>query len=151
MYQRVTCSPLKHVKKDPQRTHPGYVGRQSSSIRRLGARAIVFIIMRGFKKSCLPLAEQGKWGFPVPPFLPEDYWSREIGSDVLSRVGALIHHTQAERGANSRAPILPLSSTASICTANGHRVRSPDLSSRRAIAYRWRSPPRVRWHRVISF
>ena len=73
-------------------------------------------------------------------------WSRETGSAVPSRVSLLILHTQAESGAY----LLPSSAAASIYlfkTAIRPRVSPYYSFSGHAVAYRWRSLPRVRWHK----
>ena len=75
-------------------------------------------------------------------------WSRETGSAVPSCVSLLILNTQAEYGAylrdSSRFPrrrpfiyFKPPYAIGSVPSLSGH-----------AIAYRWRSPPRVRQHRA---
>ena len=60
-------------------------------------------------------------------------WSRETGSAVLSRVSLIILHTQAESG-------LPIHAIEPVPSLSGH-----------AIAYRWRSLPRVRRHRASIY
>ena len=98
-------------------------------------------------QSCSWSAEQGKLIFPCPRTCLR-IWSRETGSAVPSRVSLFILHTQAESGAylrdSSRVPrrrpfihIKPPYAIGSV----------PSLSSH-AIAYRWRSLPRVRRHRA---
>ena len=74
-------------------------------------------------------------------------WFRETGLAVPSLVSLLILYTNAESGAwySSRIPgrrpyILPAPHTiGSVPSLSGH-----------AIAYRWRSLPRVRWRRASS-
>ena len=77
-------------------------------------------------------------------------WPRETGSAVPSRVSLLILPTQAESGAylrdSSRVPrrrpfiyIKPPYAIGSVPSLSGH-----------AIAYRWRSLPRVRRHRAST-
>ena len=77
-------------------------------------------------------------------------WPRETGSAVPSRVSLLILHTQAESVANSRNSSRsprPCPFIFKLPYAIGSPV--PSLSGH-AIAYRWRSLPRVRRHRVSS-
>ena len=94
-------------------------------------------------------AEQGKLIFPCPRSRLR-IWSRETGSAVPSRVSLPILYTQAESGAHSRnssrltrgRPFIylrALCAIGSVPTFSGH-----------AIAYRWRSPPKVRRHRASS-
>ena len=77
-------------------------------------------------------------------------WCRETDSAVPSPVSPLILHTQAEHGAYSRAPLkcpafrdgvhrfILSTAIGSISSLSGH-----------AIAYRWRLPPKVRWHKPV--
>ena len=73
--------------------------------------------------------------------------SRDTGSVIPSRVSPLILHTQAESGPYSRGssrfprrrPHIPSTASGSVPSLSGH-----------AIAYRWRSLPRVRRHRASS-
>ena len=81
-------------------------------------------------------------------------WFRETGLAVPSLVSLLILYTNAESGAwyssriPGRRPYIFTSTT-------HHRIYTlyiyivPSLSGH-AIAYRWRSLPRVRWHRASS-
>ena len=74
-------------------------------------------------------------------------WPRTTGSAVPSRVNPLFSHTQAESGAYSwdssrfprRHPYTPPTAIGSVPSLSGH-----------AIAYRWRSLPRVRRHKASS-
>ena len=91
--------------------------------------------------------KNGEHFFSVSPFAPENKsWPREVGSATPSRVNLLILHTQAEFGAYSRnssrfsrwRPLVMRSAA----------IRSIPSLSVHAIAYRWRSPSRVHWHRA---
>ena len=92
-------------------------------------------------------AEQGKCIFPCPR-LRLRIWSREMGSAVPSRVCLLILRTQSEYGFTG---LLPISAVTPIYLFKPPYVIGsvPSLSDH-AIAYRWRSPPRVRRHRASS-
>ena len=79
------------------------------------------------------------------PFAP-DNWSREAGWVVPSRVSVLILHTQAESGDFSRDSSRFPRRRPFIYTVIRHRVNT-ELSGH-AIAYQWRSLPRVRRHRT---
>ena len=93
-------------------------------------------------------AEQEKIIFPCPRSCLR-IWSRETVSIVQSRVNLFILHTQAESGAyllrdSSRIPrrrpfsyFKPPYAIGSVPSLSGH-----------AVAYRWRSLPRVRRHRT---
>ena len=83
------------------------------------------------------------------PFAPENL-SSETGSAVPSRVVLLILHNLAESGCLLTG-FLPISAAACIylCKPSSAIGSVPSLSGR-AIAYRWRSLPRVRRHRVSS-
>ena len=92
------------------------------------------------------LKSTGKLIFPCPRMCLTT-WSRETGSAVPSRVSLLISiYIQAESGAYSRdfsriprrRPFIYMKSPYAIGSA-------PSLSGH-AIAYRWRSLPRVRRH-----
>ena len=87
------------------------------------------------------LAEQEqKCVFTCPRCSRLKIWSRETGSAVSFRVGPFILHTQAEFGAYSRdSSRFPRRRPSML-----HRP-VPSLSGN-AIAYRWRSLPRVRQH-----
>ena len=96
-------------------------------------------------ESCSWSAKQGKLIFPCPRTCLR-IWSRETGSAVPSRVSLLILHTQAESCAylrdSSRVPrrrpfMKPPYAIGSVPSLTGH-----------AIAYRWRSLPRVHRHRA---
>ena len=104
--------------------------------------AITYII-----QSWSGVAEQGKEIFPCPRTCLR-IGSREAGSAVSSRVSLLILHTQAESGAylrdSSRVPrrrpfiyVKPPYAIWSVPNLSGH-----------AIAYRWRSLPKVRRHKA---
>ena len=100
-------------------------------------------------QSCSWSAEQGKYYFLCPRSRLR-VWSRELGLAVPSRVSLLILHTQAESGAYlrdstppSRFPLrFPLEPSCTIGLV-------PSLSGY-AIAYRWRSLPRIGRHRASS-
>ena len=81
---------------------------------------------------------------PLSPCVPENLVSRDGFSRPVPRQSAHLH-TQAESGAylrdSSRVP-----RRRPYETAIRHRV-SPELSGH-AVAYRWRSLPRVRRHRA---
>ena len=79
------------------------------------------------------------------PVTPENLVSRD-GFDVPSHVSPIIRHTQAEF--RRTHGIFPLCTTASPYTVNRHRA-SPECSGY-AIAYRWRSLPRIHRHRASS-
>ena len=75
-------------------------------------------------------------------------WSRETGSTVPSRISLLILHTQAESGALLTG-FLPISAAASIYLSKPpYAIGSVPSLSGHAIAYRWRSLPRIRRHRA---
>ena len=87
----------------------------------------------------------GKMNIPLSPCVPENLVSRDGFSRPVPRQPAHLH-TQAESGAylrhSSRVPrrrpfMKPPYATGSVPSLSGH-----------AIAYRWRSLPRVRWHRA---
>ena len=80
-------------------------------------------------QSCLWSAEQGKQNFPCPRSRLR-FWSRELGSAVLSRVSPLVLYTQAESGAYLRdsTSAFPLSATVSIRTAKRAIGLVPSLS-----------------------
>ena len=86
----------------------------------------------------------GKMDIPLSPCVPENLVSRHGFSRPVPRQSAHLH-TQAESGAylrdSSRVP-----RRRPYETAIRHRV-SPELSGH-AVAYRWRSLPRVRRHRA---
>ena len=86
----------------------------------------------------------GKMDIPLSPCVPENLVSRDGFSRPVPRQSAHLH-TQAESGAylreSSRVP-----RRRPYETAIRHRV-SPELSGH-AVAYRWRSLPRVRRHRA---
>ena len=93
----------------------------------------------------LVVSGAGKIMFPCPR-LRLRIWSRETGPAVPSRVSQLILYTQAESGAylrdSSRVPrrrpfMKPPYAIGSVSSLSGQ-----------AIAYRWRSLPRVRRHRA---
>ena len=82
-------------------------------------------------------------------------WSSETGPAVPSRVRLPIIHAQAESGAYSRAPLLPLnpaflSKTGPIYTVNRHhRCGHFHIDLDRTIAYRWCSlQPRHHWSSI---
>ena len=83
---------------------------------------------------------------PLSPCVPENLVSRDGFSRPVPRQSAHLH-TQAESGAylrdSSRVP-----RRRPYETAIRHRV-SPELSGH-AVAYRWRSLPRVRQHRAST-
>ena len=91
----------------------------------------------------------GKIFFSLSPFAPSrlSIWSRKTSSAVPSHVSPLFLHTQAESGAYSRDsfrfprrwPHIPPTATGSVPSLSGH-----------AIAYRWRSLPRVLRHGASS-
>ena len=94
--------------------------------------------------TCSWPAEQGKIIFPCPPAYLR-IWSRDGFSRPVPRQPAHLH-TQAESGAylrdSSRVPrrrlfMKPPYAIGSVPSLSGH-----------AIAYRWRSLPRVRRHRA---
>ena len=74
-------------------------------------------------------------------------WSRETGSAVPSRASLLILHAQAESGAYSRdssrfprrRPHIPSTAIGLDPSLLGH-----------TIVYRWRSLPRVHWHKASN-
>ena len=74
-------------------------------------------------------------------------WFRETDLAVPSLVSLLILYTNAESGAwySSRIP----GRRPCIFTSTTHHRVSPEFIGSR-IAYRWRSLPRVRWHRASS-
>ena len=87
----------------------------------------------------------GKNNIPLSPCMPENLVSRDGFSRPVPRQPAHLH-TQAESGAylrdSSRVPrrrpfMKPPYAIRSVPSLSGH-----------AIAYRWRSLPRVRWHRA---
>ena len=85
-------------------------------------------------------------------FAPESLVSRDGFGPVPSRVSLLIIPAQAESGAYSRGEA---SSPSSCFPRRRPSIRSTTIesvpsSSRQAIAYRWRSPPRVRRRRTRS-
>ena len=95
-------------------------------------------------QSCSWSAEQGKI-IPPSPCVPENLVSQDGFSRPISRQPAHLH-TQAESGAylrnSSRVPrrrpfMKPPNAIGSVPSLSGH-----------AIAYRWRSLPRVRRHRA---
>ena len=83
--------------------------------------------------------------FSLSPFARGNLkiWSCETDSVVLPRVSPLILHTQAKSCPSSRTLFFPLA------FRNGVHLPSTPIGSNPsvygyAIAYRWRSPPRVR-------
>ena len=75
-------------------------------------------------------------------------WSSETGSAIPSRARLFILHAQTKSGSCSRDS--PISATALTFTVNRHYWMSvPNLSSH-AIAYRWRSLPKIHWHGASS-
>ena len=73
-------------------------------------------------------------------------WSRETGPAVPSRVSLLIVHTQAEYGAYSRGSSRVPRRRPFIYLKPPYAIGSVPSLSGHAIAYRWRSLPRVRRH-----
>ena len=90
-------------------------------------------------------AEQGKLIFPCPRSRLR-IWSRETGPAVPSRVSLLILHTQAESGAYSRGSSRVPRRCPFIYLKPPYAIGSVPSLSGHAIAYRWRSLPRVRRH-----
>ena len=94
---------------------------------------------------CSWSAEQGK-NIPLSPCVPENLVSRDGFSRPVPRQPAHLH-TQAESGAYLRdssrvpwrRPMKPPYAIGSVPSLSGH-----------AIAYRWRSLPRVRRHRACK-
>ena len=89
----------------------------------------------------------GKMNISLSAFTPENLVSRDGFGRPATRQPARLH-TQAEYGAYLRdsSRFLRRRSFIYLKTVIRHRV-SPELSSH-AIAYRWRSQPRVRRHRA---
>ena len=75
-------------------------------------------------------------------------WSRETGSAVPSRVSLFILHTQAESGAYLRDSSRVPRRCPYIYFKPPYAIGSVPSLSGLAIAYRWRSLPRVRRHRA---
>ena len=96
-------------------------------------------------QSCSWPAEQGK-NIPLSPCVPENLVSRDGFSRPVPRQPAHLH-TQAESGAYlrdssrvpRRRPMKPPYAIGSVPSLSGH-----------AIAYPWRSLPRVRRHRACK-
>ena len=81
------------------------------------------------------------------PSLPR---SRETGSLASARVNPLIPQTQADSGTYSRSHVIPSAFHAEVVSTPplNDVVGSVPCLSGHAIAYRWRSPPRIRRHRA---
>ena len=86
-------------------------------------------------QSCLWSAEQGKQNFPCPRSRLR-FWSRELGSAVLSRVSPLVLYTQAESGAYLRDstspsrfplrfPLEPSCAIGLVPSLSGHAIALP--------------------------
>ena len=97
--------------------------------------------------------------FSLYPRLRLRIWSRESGSAIPSRVSQLILRNQAESDAYPRTPLLPPAfRDIDYDDEDVHMYRQPPSTaigsvpslSDRAIAYRWRSLPRIRQHRASS-
>ena len=110
--------------------------------------------------SCSWSAEQGSLFFSCPRS-GLGIWSCKTDSAVPSRVSLLIRHTEAESDAYSTHALLSFISLSAIDYGlHGLHLsrlyRHPPSGhcrvclSRRAIAHRWRSLPRVRRHRARS-
>ena len=85
----------------------------------------------------------------LSPFAPENLVSRDVFGSP-SRVSLLIFHTQAESGAYSRDSSRFPRRGPFIYTVPPYAIGSAPSSSGHAMAYRWRSLPRVRRHRASS-
>ena len=83
---------------------------------------------------------------PLSPCVPENLVSRDGFSRPVPRQPAHLH-TQAESGEHLLTGFLPSSAAASIMKPPYAIGSVPSLSGH-AIAYRWRSLPRVRRHRA---
>ena len=82
--------------------------------------------------------------FSLSPFAPEKLVLQDGFGPVPSCVRPLIHQTQAESSA-----FLPLSTKTSTYIPSTTIGLAPNLSDH-AIACRWRSLPRVRWHSACN-
>ena len=92
-------------------------------------------------------AEQGKYNISLSPFAPENLVSRDgFGSPVPRQPAHL--HTQAESSANLRDSSRVPRRHPFICLKLPYAIGSAPSLSGHAIAYRWRSLPRVRRHRA---
>ena len=77
-------------------------------------------------------------------------WPRETGSAVLSRVSLFTLHTQTESGAYLRGSSRAPRRRPFIYIKPPYVIGSAPSLSDVAIAYRWRSLPRVRRHRAST-
>ena len=103
---------------------------------------------------CMVIAYSRVWinqvRLPPCPCSRLRIWSRETGSAVPFRVSQLILHTQAESGASSWDSSRFLWWHPFIRLKPPYAIGSVPSLAGHAIAYRWRSLPRVCWYRASS-
>ena len=83
----------------------------------------------------------------LSPFVPENLVARGGLGRPVSRVSLFLLHTQAESGAYVRDSSRVSRRRPFIYFKPPYAIGSAPSLSGHAIAYRWRSLPRVRWHR----
>ena len=91
----------------------------------------------------------GRMNMPLSPYVPENLVSRDGFSRPVPRQPAHLH-TQAESGAYLRDSSRVPRRRPFIYFKPPHPIGSVPSLSGHAIAYRWRSLPRVRRHGVIK-